>query len=172
MAEMVETGQAAAMSQKPQEALRAQHSVLAPVRGVELPPPTGGTRPLGLATVEARVVQTARQRVLEPRFEAAAHDCADGSRPKRNARQASLALQDDLDPRAWGAVEMDGKASFTSTPPRQLRTLIRRRIADGSLLQPIQPTLQGGGKAQGPGVPTPGGGPKAPPSRRRPAIWS
>jgi RNA-directed DNA polymerase len=98
--EIVETGQEAAMIKKLQEALRAKHYKFAPVRVVEIPKPKGGTRPLGIATVEDRVVQTAMKLVLEPIFEADFHDCSYGYRPKRNARQASLAIQDDLYQRA------------------------------------------------------------------------
>jgi RNA-directed DNA polymerase len=98
--EIVETGQEAAMLQELQQALRGKHYPFAPVRVVEIPKPNGGTRPLGIATVEDRVVQTAMKLVLEPIFEADFHDCSYGYRPKRNARQASLAIQDDLYQRA------------------------------------------------------------------------
>jgi RNA-directed DNA polymerase len=74
--EIVETGQEAAMIQKLQEALRAKTYTFAPVRVVEIPKPNGGTRPLGIATVEDRVVQTAMKLVLEPIFEADFHDCS------------------------------------------------------------------------------------------------
>jgi hypothetical protein len=47
-----------------------------PVRRVDIPKPKRGTRPLGIATVEDRVVQTAMKLVLEPIFEADIHDCS------------------------------------------------------------------------------------------------
>jgi RNA-directed DNA polymerase len=152
--EIVETGQEAAMITKLQEALRAKHYTFAPVRVVKIPKPNGGTRPLGIATVEDRVVQTAMKLVLEPIFEADFHDCSYGYRPKRNARQASLAIQDDLYQRAWGVVEIDFKSYFTSIPHRRLLKLITRRIADGSMLKLIKQTLKVGIKDQGQVVPT------------------
>jgi RNA-directed DNA polymerase len=76
MEEIVETGQEAGMIKKLQEALHATHDKCAPVRVVEIPKPTGGTRPLGMATGEDRVVQTAMKLVLEPIFEADFHDCS------------------------------------------------------------------------------------------------
>jgi retron-type reverse transcriptase len=60
---MVESGQEAARIQKLQAALQAHHYQFAPVRVVEIPKPEGGTRPLGIATVEDRVVPTARKLV-------------------------------------------------------------------------------------------------------------
>ena len=49
------------MIRKLHAALRAHRDQCAPVRVVEVPKPQGGTKPLGIATVEDRVVQTARK---------------------------------------------------------------------------------------------------------------
>ena len=160
---MVETGQEAAMIQKLQEALRAKHDQCAPVRVVEIPKPNGGTRPLGMATVEDRVVQTAMKLALGPIFEADVHDGSYGYRPQRNARQASLAMQDDLDQRAWGVVERDCKSYFTSIPHRKRLKLSTRRRADGRLLRLMKQTLKVGGKAQGQVMPTTVGVPQGSP---------
>ena len=62
--------------------------------------------------------------VVEPIFEADFHDCSYGYRPKRDAKQASLAMREDLYNRAWGVVEIDFQAYFTSIPHRKLMTLI------------------------------------------------
>ena len=71
---IINTGYEEEMIQKLHEALREQRYQFAPVRVVEIPKPKGGTRPLGIATVEDRVVQTAMKLVLEPIFEADFHD--------------------------------------------------------------------------------------------------
>jgi hypothetical protein len=84
--EIVESGQEEGMIQKLQAALQAHHYQFAPVRVVEIPKPKGGTRPLGIATVEDRVVQTAMKLILEPIFEADFHACSYGYRPKRDAK--------------------------------------------------------------------------------------
>jgi RNA-directed DNA polymerase len=93
---IINTGYEEEMRQQLHGALREHQYRFAPVRVVEIPQPKGGTRPLGIATVEDRVVQTAMQLVLEPIFEADFHDCSYGYRPKRDAKQASKAMRDDL----------------------------------------------------------------------------
>ena len=132
-----------------QEQLRAQNYQFSPVRIVEIPKPKGGTRPLGIATVEDRVVQTAMKLVIEPIFEARFHDCSYGYRPKRSAKQASIAIREDLYQRAWGVVEVDFKAYFTSIPHDKLLKLISRRITDGSMLKLIKQTIQVGVMSRG-----------------------
>jgi RNA-directed DNA polymerase len=161
--EIVETGQEEAMITKLQEALREKRYQVAPVRLVEIPKPKGGTRPLGIATVEDRVVQTAMKRVLEPIFEADFQDCSYGYRPKRDAKQASVAIRDDLYNRAWGAVESDFTSYCNSIPHRKLVRLMTRRMADGSMLKLIKQTLRGGVKDQGQVVPTTVGVPQGSP---------
>lgn len=162
--EIVATGHAAAMIATLQEALRTHRYQFAPVRQVDIPKPKGGTRPLGIATVTDRIVQTAMKLVLEPIFAADGHDCSYGYRPKRDAKQASLAMREDLYNRAWGVVEIDFKAYFTSIPHGNLLQLITQRIADGSMLQLIKQTLKVGVQRQGQILPTTVGVPQGSPS--------
>ena len=129
---------------KLQTQLREQTYQFSPVRLVEISKPKGGTRPLGIATVEDRIVQTAMKIVIEPIFEADFHECSYGYRPKRNARQASLAIREDLYQRAWGVVEIDFKSYFTSIPHDGLLKLISRKIVDGSMMKLIKQTLKVG----------------------------
>jgi group II intron reverse transcriptase/maturase len=101
--------------------------------------------------------------VMEPIYEADFHDCSYGYRPKRDAKHASTAIRNDLYNRAWGVVEIDFQAYFTSIPHRKLMILITKRIADGSLLKLIKQTLKVGVRAKGQVVPTKVGVPQGSP---------
>lgn len=129
---------------KLQKQLREYNYQFSPVRLVEIPKPKGGTRPLGIATVEDRIVQTAMKIVIEPIFEADFHDCSFGYRPKRNARQASVAIREDLYQKAWGVLEIDFKSYFTTISHEKLLKLISEKIVDGSILKLIKQTLKVG----------------------------
>src|SRR6202165_2065143 len=139
---IVSRGEEGLMLSRLQDELRAKTYRFQPVRRVHIPKPKGGTRPLGIATVEDRVVQTAMKLVLEPIFEADFHDCSYGYRPRRDAKKASLEIREDLyHGWAWGVVEIDFQSYFTTIQHDKLLTLIRQRVVDGSMLKIIKQTL-------------------------------
>lgn len=69
-----------------------------PVRRVHIP--KGGssteTRPLGIPTLEDKVLQRAVVMLLEPIYEQAFMDCSYGFRPGRSAHQALTSFRDQL----------------------------------------------------------------------------
>jgi RNA-directed DNA polymerase len=163
IAEIVENEQAARIIQQLRAQLRAQTYHFDAVRRVDIPKPQGGTRPLGVATVRDRIVQTAMKLVLEPIFEADFQECSYGYRPKRDAKMASLAIRDDLYRGAWGVVEIDLKSYFTSIPHDKLMVLIQERVVDGSMLKLIKQSLKVGVAYEGKIEPTRVGVPQGSP---------
>ena len=161
--EIVDQGQEAAMMGRLAEQLRAKTYRFQPVRRVDIPKPKGGTRPLGIAVVEDRVVQTAMKLVLEPIFEADFHDCSYGYRPHRDAKMASETLRADLARGAWAVVEIDFQSYFLTIPHSKLLRLIRQRVRDGSMLGLIKHSLKAGGLYQGQITPTTEGVPQGSP---------
>lgn len=115
-----------------------------PVRRVLIPKPKGGQRVLGIPSLADRVVQTAARVVLEPIFEADFRDCSYGYRPRRGARECSVAIRESLYQRVHSVIEVDVEAYFDTVPRGKLMVLLRERIADGNVLRLIWSWLRVG----------------------------
>ena len=113
--------------------------VLIPKRGKP-----GATRPLSIATVKDRVVQQACRLVIEPVFEADFLPASFGFRPRRSAKDASVAILRLLHFGCHHVVDADIADCFGSIEPSRLIVLVERRIADGYVLSLIRAWLRAG----------------------------
>src|SRR6266704_941113 len=95
-------------------------------------------RPLGITTIQDRVIQMATFLILEPIFEADFLDCSYGFRSERSAHDALKEIQTHLKAGYQAVYDADLKGYFDSIPHRQLLACVAMRIADRSVVKLIR----------------------------------
>lgn len=115
-----------------------------PVRAVEIPKPTGGTRRLGIPSVRDRVVQAAIKALLEPLFEPSFSEQSFGFRPGRNQHQAITSAQTFVRSGKVHVVDIDLEKFFDRIHHDRLIARLRPRVGDVRILRLIGITLRSG----------------------------
>lgn len=95
------------------------------VRLVEIPKDNGGTRPLGIATIEDRVAQQVVVMILEPLMEPHFHTDSYGYRPGRSAHQALAVTRQRCWRYDW-VVDLDISKYFDTIDHKLLMTAVKR----------------------------------------------
>ena len=127
------------------ERMRSKRYRHQPIRRVHIPKGRGKTRPIGVSTMEDKVVQGALKRVLEGLYEPLFLECSCGFRPGRSAHDAIRDLNSTL-LRAHGGwiLEADIQSFFDSIDRKMLMEMLRERIADPSFLRLVGKCLHVG----------------------------
>ena len=117
-----------------------------PSRRVNIPKPDGGTRPLGVAAIEDKIVQKAAvEIILTPIYEAEFLGFSYGFRPGRGAHDALDALAVGINRRKinW-VVDVDVRAFFDTVSRDWLVRFLEHRIGDKRVIRLIIKWLNAG----------------------------
>ena len=110
------------------------------MRRVHIPKPGKAkkTRPIGIPTLEDKVLQRAVLMVLEPVYEQDFLDCSYGFRPGRSAHQALDALWRGLMKMGGGwIIDLDIQSFFDDVDWSHLRSFLDQRVRDGVIRRAI-----------------------------------
>lgn len=143
------------------------HYQPAAVRAVEIPKPQGGTRLLGIPSVQDRLIQQAMNQILTAALDPSMSEHSYGFRPNRSTHDAvDAARRYVIEGKKW-VVDIDLKQFFDQVNHDRLMSMLSRKIGDKRVLALIgrylrAPMRHANGQQQKRRRGTPQGGPLSP----------
>ena len=115
-----------------------------PVKRVHIPKGDGRTRPLGLPSLEDKIVQQAVRMVLEPIYETMFIGLSYGFRPGRSAHDALDALATAIERKVSWVLDADIRSFFDTIDHGWMQKFIEHRIGDRRMVRLLMKWMRAG----------------------------